>query len=641
MPIVTSGVEQSEIGPRFDVALGYSTDGTTAVMTGYLLSAGTTWSEKTDITDEEHIVQIASPSSSDRFGRYPTISQGDWSGGERQLYFNNANQFYTTDGEIDVTTPGQLQLLPSAQSLLPFPAGFTTPDQAPLATDGVNTYLGGSEGGVAYVYGPGGAFAVTGATGPITDMDCFAGTFYAVCGNGIWSFVSLGFGGIGSIAQVTSDVPNSAAAQTLAFFNGVLYYSDATQRKVNSAASALGAVPGTTVFTAPTLEATISVVASAATGIFIATSKNITAFPNANETVVRIFDGANATIIGTIRGNCARARNVNGALYVLSADPQGYNYLLYRIENGSVTLLDDTRYLLSDFAVSGGFQSGSFYFGAHLWDDGRFLYIGWPSSYGLRYDTGSGSLSRYGSPSLPFGVTYYSSHRIVNEWEVITSHSRIAGHPQQVIFQQWTGAPTSGALTTSFFDATVPLLSKRWAAVEFQLAQALPAGGSLQVAFKTDQQTAFSAPITAVATGSTYTVYLPTGTIAHRIQFQITLTAGGGVSPVVAFYDVRFTLGRVLEFTVACDTKQKLRDASDDTKLGTDKLAVIDNIRRLAGGDAVLFIPSATAGPGYVEQISAKLVDYNDTRSRPAARDGQDMPFDIEADVRLTFAESL
>ena len=106
-----TGVLPQQIGDTYDMALGYPDPATGIVdMVGYVLSNQGQFQESTNLQDEQHLVQIASPSSSDRFGRYPQVSQGDWSGGERQLIFVNANQYYTST-QCETSKPGHLTIL--------------------------------------------------------------------------------------------------------------------------------------------------------------------------------------------------------------------------------------------------------------------------------------------------------------------------------------------------------------------------------------------------------------------------------------------------------------------------------------------------------------------------------------------------
>lgn len=814
MPIVTSGVTLSEIGNKYDVAIGYSDDGATAEMVGFILSPNTTWSEKTDITDEEHLVQIGTPSNSDRFGRYPTISQGDWSGGERQLYFNNANQYFTTGGMLNVTNPGQLTLLPSGRTIA-IPSSFTPNGNAPLASDGTTVLLGGSSSTAAAVLDQSGAqMDITGATGSVTDLRCFNGQFYAVCGNGIWQF-SAGSGVLNSITQMTSDTPAATTPQPMSYWGGAIYYAIGNVLKFVNAP--VGNVAGSTADTITSLEGGLTVLCGGASNLLLVSGSYPNIVNAGLESHLMTWDGSTLNRLGSIRGTAVAALYMNGSIYLLTADPGITQYLLYRVDGTSVTLLDDTRNLLAAFqnqvgtavaqsafpagtvmwqasstvppgwlladgtayaasaypalfatvghayggsgstfnvpdlrgrlgmGTSGSHALGSAggaetvtldtttlpahdhgatgiesvnhthtstiargtsggpglrdsgtadssgfvpptagvsndhvhptaaaggggahnnlqpfmaltpiikasnslfstsFLGASLVGDGRFVFLGWPGLAGLRYDTLIGAWSRIGSGyQPPSSGTNWVAHRFEltpsTVYELLHSETASGEAFTWYVYDQ---APTSDTLTTSFFDATVPEYGKRWMSVEFQLAQALPAGASVALAYLLDQDTAFSVPITAVATQGTYTAYLPPDTIGHRIQFQVILTAGSGGSPTVAFYSVRYTLGRVMDFTVACYSQQTLLDGSQDAKTGIEKLAVLHNIRKLAGGDAVLFIPRPTEGPTYVSQINAKLVDYNDTRQRPSPGDGTDRPFDIEGDVQLTFAESL
>jgi len=108
MPLNLTGVPPTSIGDTFDLALGWINPATdTALMVGYVITPSGQFSETTNIQDEQHLVQIASPFSSDRYGRFPKVSQGDWSGGERQLIFVTGNQYYSSQN-LETSVPGHL-----------------------------------------------------------------------------------------------------------------------------------------------------------------------------------------------------------------------------------------------------------------------------------------------------------------------------------------------------------------------------------------------------------------------------------------------------------------------------------------------------------------------------------------------------
>jgi hypothetical protein len=78
------GVLASQVGEEYDIAIGCDRGTGVTFMWGYLLHPGTEWSEAPDISDEQRIVQIASPNNTDRFTFYPKVTQDDWTGGEGQ-----------------------------------------------------------------------------------------------------------------------------------------------------------------------------------------------------------------------------------------------------------------------------------------------------------------------------------------------------------------------------------------------------------------------------------------------------------------------------------------------------------------------------------------------------------------------------
>ena len=904
MPITTTGVAQSEVGGRFDLAVGYSVDGVNAVMTGYLVAAGSQWQEGTDITDEEHLVQIGSPSSSDRFGRFPVISQGDWTGGERQKYFVDPTKFYSTDGNLDTTKPGLLQIAGQIQTVA-LPAGFTTasPEAETWGRTNTDVLGSGASFNVARVTnGTATGVLVTGSAAnvPIAMVEAQGGPFYLIS-DGIYT--------------TGGKLAGSVAGQVgIGYFGGLLYYwstaNPAQLRSNNNAGTDV------VVLTLSSFETTAGILGGP-DGLYYWTYSN-------KETFVYRFDGASSTQVGRINGQVLKARTALGSVYLLalllqavgatpaqqqtfnytggtqtwtvpagitsvtvsangaqggggtpgglggrvaatlsaipgdvwtiavagqggfgigqagfaagfggvsgaagggggngpggagsgggggggattiskpalanavvagggggagglgggggvgglitaggpsqgagatgastgggslpggggggggtgsaggaggspgfggngaslsagaggtggagasfgagggggagggwfggggggagtpsgsgsagsnggggggggshadasatsvtitdgvqagngtvtltySATTTALNYTLYQLSGSSLNIIDDLRNAPGDFQPA----VNSSLVGTHVGmdSDERLLYVYWPGNqpggttgYGVRaYDIRGNVFLVAPTPAQanasPGGSAVSANQNglvivsVTNNVTTITQRSNISLAP-------------SGVWTTSYFDAGVPLIPKRWRAVEFQLDGPMPAGASVTVAYRGDLTLTWSAPVTATQTGNTYTVYLPVNLTFRRIQFQIIPNVGSGASPAISYGVVRYDLGRVWDVTVACSSQQKLRDGTDDTKLGIDKMAVIKNIRNLSGGDCVLFIPSPVASPTYVEQVNAKLIDYTVVQHRPAKRDN-DSNLDMEGDVRLQLVEAL
>lgn len=673
-----SGVTSDTIGVSYDVALGYDT-GSTIKMVGYVLQPGTKWTEATDIQDEQHLVQISS-NATDRFTRYPKISQGDWSGGERQAFFDDPKKYFSTDGSINATVPGQLQLLANRTTVTFTDSGGGGRTHAPIASEGSFVYVGhqndathnlmtGSGNDVtgtftARVVGDGSRIldllgdAVYNQTGVYAALTNGGGAT-----NGILQINSTG----GTVAQMTNDAVMGVAVPAMCSLNANLFYATAGNIRYVPFATPSGNVAGNAYFAIPATEGVCTSLFSTATQLIFTTENGGTAVGIGNQTVIWSADGVNTpTRLGIIPGRVRGGGQVNGIVYLVvflganfqpfgpnSAQPGGA--VIYQVDGTVISVFDDLRSL--DPAFQNGVQASA---GAacSCVGDGRFMFVSVPGLPVRAYDmnTQGNPVFQYSPTPSAIGTTQVAS-RLGN----ILNLGGTAASPISVAFDstllttvlsqvQVFSANNSGTITLSWMDFGAPGTVKSFRKVEVELAAAVPAGGSVTLGFSVDDQTGVT-PITLATNSQGNLVgYFPYPTKAYRVQLQATLTSGSTVtlptSPVVRSISVKATLGRSWKCTVACARNQRLRNqysAGDDQQglRAQDKLANITNAYQLRAGTVTMFIPSPTQ-PSGVEQVQASLEDYTWTaHAEPGPYNTEYGSLDMEGTVDLTLVESL
>lgn len=660
-------VQPSQIGDTYDLALGCQDPDTGMTrMVGYVLAQSGTLTEGTNLQDEEHLVQIASPSSSDRYGRFPRVSQGDWSGGERQLIFINANAYYqstqlntTIPGHLTcngfyfaVTVPNGINPMAIGQAVLPRTVANNERRLYFLGYDGTNYWIS------VYNLGTGnlGTQAAT-AMGAVSEL--MRNTDYAAyvgAANGIWAV-----GGSGVTITITPQVTNDAVqvlnGASMATFQGSAYYlvQTMTGNEINSATYPLpGAGAGTTVYTTSEMEVFTQVITRGGTGLIFTTGRG-----NGLDQYVYDFDGVNANYLGRIEGNILDCCEANGTVYILTAaipaitNPQSPTLpVIYSIAGSTLSIFDDFRKVDDDFWPT------SFVAGGHLESDGAYLYFWYAGLSTKRYllttsavmDIGNpicvnaGSTGRAGTPLGDGGFV---------ETEPATSQTTAYVNVEQ------DGPNADGILLTSWFDFGTPDVDKAFKAIEFTMNSAVSAA-ALLVSFQVNSPAnpLLGTTVNVSPSGNTLVAYLPQGTLGRRIRFQITLNHQG--DPDVQSYGITATLARVFQATVACNRQQHVRGGSnpipDPQKLtSTELLANIQRCYTLAGGNVTMYIPDPTVDedalasgqPGAValgvSMIQAQLQDYQRSLSPgvSAGMRGSNGPLDIEATVQLTLTEQL
>lgn len=668
-----------EIGDMYDFALGYTdpTSGNT-LMVGYVMPPGVGFQEATDLQDANHIVQIASPNQVDRYERYPKTSQGDWSGGSRQLIYANANQYYDTpQGLIETVQPGALQLMVQPAVTL-VDAASGNPTNCSIV--GMSNYvLVASYVAAGHnVTDSTGTTAQIGGDHEIIDMLPYSpsgangGVFCAVTTAGIWRISKATIGGALSGTQQTNDAP-ATSGKCLAYFNDKLYYITSAGA-INYTTLDAGATGGTAFHTPGNIESKVSCLCSGASGLVF--SKNSPGAGRNAPTFSAIYT-SDGTTAGTVRvadipGSVNYMMEANGITYIVAqlpavspagATPTGVpypSYTLYALSGSTLTVIDDARWLPSDFTTV------SYTSKASLATDGRFLYLGW-GYFVIRYDLQNN-----------YAVTRVFSFNANTGWNCISVTTGNFGgigsagvwaavgqagggiNLQQILPPNSVpSAATTANLITSYFDFGTPTTNKAFRSIDMTFQSAYQAG-QVQIAYALDNATSYT-PMTIQAGVSPNKIiaYFPPGTKGFRVRFQITMNSTLTASPVIVAYAVKANLGRVWTVSANCARDQKGRNGEKDIQnlSAMDMIANMVNSYKITAGQCILYIPDPTQPPVYsggvltnpqgVAQVNALVQDYAYTTNpgvAPGLRDSQvdgGTQRDMEGTVQLTLVEQL
>ena len=649
------------------MGIGYDAGDGTVAMYGYNLTPGADFTESTDLQDESHIVQISSPNSTDRYTRYPKASQGDWEGGGGQLIFTNANQFYNSDG-WETAVSGLLLPAASANTISTATGTPSTTPSWPAATDGsvwvIGHYdSGGSKNAFLGNTGTplGSAVSIGNGNNPEiynllrTPFGIFAGTSAGI--------YLVNTGTPNSSTLWTSDVIQNQNYASMAYFSatsgasggiGALYYIKASDGNIYSIGSATGGA-GTILATHPDMEQPFIAICDTAQGLFWATgSSEQGAVDPSYEAILYTYTGTlPASRIDSINGYIKAAVTLNNITYILAVLDQAAgngNFTLYSLSGTSLSVVSDTRYNAPDFQENTVILPLSKFFKPGMQEDGRYLYIGWQGTHGLRYDPDLNAWSYVGAPA-PLD-THQDSRVLVNT--AASGIIDIYGNKTSSIFQAYAfnGSPTTGTFETSYFDFGTPTVNKVFSSIAFQLTNSQPAN-SLAVNFKTDNATSWTPAIVLTTTiGNWIQATLPVNTIGARIQFQVIYTAANFSSSTfqIVDYSVTARLGRIWQMTLSCRQNSQDISGSDDPQgqTGLQLWANLYNVRKIAGGNMYLWITDPTDPDGdqsYVAQtLHAHVEDMSVTSSQgvPAgARTTSYSGFDAERDVQIQIVEDL
>jgi hypothetical protein len=651
------GVSLSDIGEKYDTALGFDPGTGVATMFGYMIADGQEWREQTQLQEVQKLIQAASTAVTDRdLTFWPKVSQSDWSQGFRQLVYENPARFYQSNG-LDVTKPGYLTL---------YNSGPTTPytmtgtyNTLPLVSDGFNWFLGISQGGHNLLIGnAGGTTAYTVAGGEILDMLFTpAGVVYGTA-SGIWLVTALGVA-----SAVTTDTIDQRPRQSFAYFDENLYYITAAGTKINSVNLTTGAMPATLVSTsANQWEPNYTCLASVSSGLCYSKS-TFGDGPGNGATIIYTNSGTTETRIFDIPGVVKQIWEANGTAYILCQLDQvtstAADYTLYTLTSSVVTgavssLLDDNRWAPADFLASNPSPTATCR--ASIDADGRNVYIAWPGQDDLRLDLVSQGFSTISSPGAAgivgngggYGLGGLCAVRSLNVSGLGMVH--VVGHGSTAAVHVLNGAPTIGTMVTSYYDFQTPTLSKNFRGFEINLFSPLPQGASITVAFGLDASTTFT-PLTVNPVAPTVlSCIFPTGTKASRVRYKIVLTANSnGQAPIVTSWSTKASLGRIWKTTLSCKRNQMLRNGQmDDQQAQPQDLIANLYLAYQNAGKALMMVPSPSQKPpgtpqggGYAEMVRVSLEDYAWSSLSPGARSNEQMPFLQEGTVEITASEIL
>jgi hypothetical protein len=667
MPQFIGPIEKESVGPTYSVGIGYDAGDGTVAMYGYNLTPGEDFTESTNLQDEEHIVTIDSPNSTDRFTRYPKVSQGDWEGGGGQLIFETANQFYQSDG-WETAVAGLLLPAASANTVTTAIGTPSATPSWPVATDGSKWVMGHYDSvntKNAYIGStatPLGAAVSIGSGNPEiynllrTPLGIFAGT-----SAGIYLVNTTT---PGSSVLWTTDVVQNNNYASMAYFSatsgasggvGTLYYILASSGNINSIGTASGGA-GTLVATHPDMEQPFVAICDTANGLFWATgSSEQGAVDPSYEAILYTFNGTlPANRVDSINGYIKAAVTLNNVTYILTVLDQSAgngNFTLYSLSGNTLSIITDTRYNAPDFQENTVILPLSKFFKPGMQEDGRYLYIGWQGTHGQRYDPVLNAFSYVGAPA-PLD-TNQDSRVLVN-----TAASGIVdvyGNKTKGIFQAYAfnGSPTTGTFETSYYDFGTPTVNKLFTSMAVQMS-APQSAESLTVNFMTDTATTWTPTVIPdESNGNWLYAMLPVGTIGARIKFQLIYNASNFNTSFpwqITDYSITGQLGRIWQMTVSCRQNSQTISGTDDPQgqTGLQLWANIYNVRRVAGGSMYLWITDPTDPDGdgsYVaETLRAHIEDLTITSSQgtpSGARTTSYGGFDAERDVEIQIVEDL
>jgi hypothetical protein len=637
------------MGDLYDLGIGFPdpTNDFAITMIGYCVATSGQFQVSTDIQDEQHLVQIASPSNVDRYQRYPQVSQGDWSGGERQLIFENANQYYMST-QLDTSKPGHLRILGAyTQVTIPLhPTGTTTlRNPRMIAADALNAYIVTTQGNEVMVIDN---LALTVSTITFAGVSGSQGIEIIRGGDAMYILTNgayvLQLTDAGSIVQVTSDAGSIA---TLAYFGGSIWYALASP--ANQLNGATYSFPGNApaqlapASTFPKMETQILTVCDSGAGLIVVTGDP----SNGLNSYVYAFDGVNQVFLGAIAGFVTDSVNANGTVYLLADTGVGITTnaqslpIIYEVTGSTISTFDDYREV--DKAFQPGKQSANNVYG-HLATDGLYLYLFWQGLDTKRYLLSTGAVYDVGQITTNVNI---GAATIQGGWLEAGSNRGFVTVVQPLLPPT---AAVTGTMTTSYFDFGVPTTNKLFTSIQFQMNSPTPPDPTaVSVQFRTDNNTAFTAVTTTLSlSGQSLVCVLPERTIGNRIQFLISLS--GAINPDVNSYSVKATLARVFQVDLACMHNQFTRNGERDPQglTGRELIATIENCKALGGGEVQLWVPSATAlnpdgSPIGYEQINAELQDYQHKTPNTSAgfRVFPDGQYDMEGIVTVTFTEKL
>ena len=693
-----------DCGPVYDYMLGFqdpNNDGL-VTMVGYVQTKGAQFQISTDLQDEQHLVQIASPNQSDRYSRYPRISFGDWTHGNGQLIATDTQKYYIMQG-LDPRTPGQL-------TLWNYPVGpFSFSDGShykkfPAASDGKSiayALLGANNLTITTLMQPTPNYSYDIASlQEVTDiyalpLSVAGGQFLvAIPSQGIY-MVTGGAASPTTVLITTDNVPPTAM-QTMAYFQGNIYYIVGNPLAPGNAINKMPEAgpfggAGTLAHTSLTWENPISVLASTSSGLMFACSQVDTTLP-CGTAILYTFDGSTATRIADFNGYVKYIHEFNGTTYILVEPDQGlvspsgnsltpeigHNFELYTFSNSVLTLALDLRQAYADFQINDAQATIAY---PSMDDDGRYLYIAYPgmvdargAPYILCFDPQNNAFFFRGVPDAPYNGTWPTSNPLFTAARVVyvggsgvnsggtagaylfVEDSTAVNRILQFSDSYALGIPHNGSVTTSFVDGGVPTLIKSFDGLEIDMLSD-PPGTSVSAEYRMDNDDTFTpAPIITTGNDQFIAVNAP-NSLGYRIEWKLTLSSGrsGGVLhvPILSTMAVKLNLGRVWTLTASCRHNQQVRSGVGfmNDPQGLDGVTLLRNIIQAyqLSGYVTLWVPDAasdltdsTGNLLYVSIVQCYIEDIQVSVAAgvsPAFANQDDGSRDMSYDCQLTLVE--
>lgn len=570
---------------------------------GYVLAPDATqsggWHEKTDIAAKDAQIQYASPNIIDRdFVFWPRVTQGDWSGGSRQVTFINPSQYW--DSDLDTRTPGYMTLRRRLQrtqvktGATAFAGGRAFQQVVAFGGHFWNSF---SEASTFYRETT--PFATHAAKQPVfLDTDgnhLFIGdainTIDTYDQNGAWVETNINAlaGGLGSFDLMW--VFNQGTAGRFLYYAqqgtvGTLFKVDLSVAKPVAAVNHIQ-IP------LDNLSDALIDIAPYQNGLAILTNGYYF-----DSWAVWFHDGQNLTPIVRVNGFCATGIcNCLGDLYVSALDNYGkIAPSLYKISGGSISKIADSAPPKPSTIQGTSLQPRA---GDH--------YVYWPYTnadpqftaqqftVGI-LDVTTGALARlplvdindlqmagFPTPSLISLQQCLRRVAVVGDAVGITLSTGTGPSSYTLSLQYQIGGTlqpvttppfqASGKLITSRIDFQTPGVEKRFRRFEAQHAP-LPTNCSVKIdAFIDKDPASYTAALTPDATNTNTTLnsvsteLFLANLIGHTVYFAITLATSDGLNtPILNYYFVEAGTPWSWEMLLACTSKRTLLTGEQDSQ---------------------------------------------------------------------------
>jgi hypothetical protein len=633
---VFSGVPIDSIGTLYHTAIGYDDGAGNVVMVGYVCAAGTDWDQGTNVQDEGQLIAVASPNQIDRnLGNWPKVTQGDWTKGEQQQTYIDPQRYRISDGAVDTSRPGGLQLFPSPRTTSYVLTG--TSNKIPIVALGDEWFAGVKTSTFNLVTTASGS-PVGVAIGDGTEiLDIMLDPFGVVIatGTGIWQISGTPTATLFCTEGVAADVPPvSGCVKSMAYFDEKLYFISVDQTQIKYVVDGNTTPVVYRTFGTPGFEQNLRLICSTANGLFYVTYKI------GSEWVMTFYisDGGAGpdTRVAEVIGKVIWAEEIYGVTYILMRQFQqaGHNdFTLYSLQGTQLDKVIDMRWVQDEFREVGSvIATTTADVQGNIWGDGRFLYVGWPGLPGLRIDLTPG-LGAFPARCTAFNPLASKAHRVFSSDAdgILDANVYTVGGVLTATINEYSQAPTTGSITLSDFDFDTPGENKAFRGVFIELDAPLPGGASVAVTYAVDGSLTYLSTVQIINSTTRMTYRIPRGTSGRRISVKLALT--GAV--VIRSVAVEGTLGRVWKATLQCNAQQQLLDSSFDNQ-GQNSQQLLGNIESAfesAARAVYAYVPSLT-NPDQVEMVQATLETYNWRTPRPGSSEGGNLEGNIDVTLK-------